>query len=246
MTASSLVNQVPVLSDNNQEVINILNLDGYIDSNTSKLMNDIVMKLDLDDFNISPCGEPEAGFGFENMQGKQQIMSKYLDGFQPTETISYVDMSPVSSPYSFNNSPYHVPESSVFFNDSNSQPASQHEVSSFASILPVDNQDNRTQAGRKTTRRRREPKAKLYEREDPMSDPEEEKKRQNAINAKKNRDRQKNRLQELEILVKSLTTERDDLKATNTKIRNKCDSFEKQLKTVCQQFNVPVIILPQD
>merc|ERR1712121_224189 len=109
-------------------------------------------------------------------------------------------------------------------------------------------QDTRRSAGGKAPRGRKgdaSPKPKLYERDEPLSDPEEEKKRMNAINAKKNRDRQKNKLQELETTVSTLTTERDSLLAANTKLKNKCESFEKQLKAICQQFNVPVIILPQ-
>jgi len=98
----------------------------------------------------------------------------------------------------------------------------------------------------KAPRCRRDPKPKLYQREEPLSDPEEEKKRQNAINAKKNRDKQKNRLQDLDALVKSLTLERDELLASNNKLLKKSDAFERQLRTICQQFNVPVIILPQD
>jgi len=247
MQTSTLVNQEPPLPDNNEEVINMLGLSGYTETNTSKLMDDIVMKLDLDNFTITPFGEPVAAVGFQNIQGHQQVIGNHFEGYQSNETISYVDLSPVS-PYSINNSPYHVSESSLHFNEAISQPApaSSQEVTSFAHALNVGNQDTCTQAGGKTPRRKREPKVKLYEREEPMSDPEEEKKRQNAINAKKNRDKQKTRLQELETLVKSLTAERDALKATNIKVKNKCDAFEKQLRGVCEKFNVPVIVLPQD
>jgi len=245
MHTSTLVNQEPSLPDNNEEVINMLGLSGYAGSNTGKLMDDIVMNLNLDVFTVTPFAEPISANGFDNMQGHQQVVGNHFGGYQSTETVSYVDLSPVS-PYSINNSPYHVSESSLLFNETNSQTASPQEVSSFTHTVKVKNQDICTQAGGKTTRRKREPKVKLYEREEPMSDPEEEKKRQNAINAKKNRDKQKTRLQELETLVKALTTERDALKSTNIKVRNKCDAFEKQLKTVCEQFNVPVIILPQD
>jgi len=245
MHASTFVNQEPSLPENNQEVINMLGLSGYSESNTGKLMDDIVMKLDLDAFTITPFGEPLAPTGLQNIQGYQQSIGNHFENYQSNETISYVDLSPVS-PYSIKNSPYHVSESSLLFNECNSQPVSPQEVSSSAHTIKVENQDTSTQAGGKISRRKREPKVKLYEREEPMSDPEEEKKRMNAINAKKNRDKQKTRLQELETLVKTLTAERDTLKATNTKVRNKCDAFEKQLKTVCEQFNVPVIILPQD
>merc|ERR1712212_552319 len=106
-----------------------------------------------------------------------------------------------------------------------------------------ESQDTRKSGGGKAPRGRKgeaAPKPKLYELEEPLSDPEEEKKRQNAINAKKNRDKQKNKLQELQNQVNTLTTERDSLQSTNIKLKNKCDSFEKQLKAICQKFNVPV------
>jgi len=108
--------------------------------------------------------------------------------------------------------------------------------------------DARRPAGGKATtqkRRRGELKPKLYQRDEPLADPVAEKKRLNAINAKKNREAKKNRQQELEDQVKSLRGERDALEASNTKLRNKCEAFETQLKKVCQQFNVPLIILPE-
>jgi len=270
------VHQEPVLPDNNEEVIQMLGLDGYVDSNTGKLVDDIVSKLDLDCYTLTPSGVPAAAIGFESIQGHPQIVGIPLgSAYEQTETISYVDLSPVSpqrfenspqnSPYHISggppspvpipeiksspqSSPYHVPESPLFINETNSAPASPLEVSSFVTVptTPGENQDDRKSNAGKTPRRRRELKPKLYQREEPLSDPEEEKKRMNAINAKKNRDKQKNRLQELENLVKSLTSERDALQTSNTKLKNKCDVFEKQLKTVCEQFNVPVIILPQD
>jgi len=310
MNATTLVNKEPALPDNNEEVIHMLGLDGFTYNNTGKLMDDIVTKLDLDAFTFTQFGEPVASIGFEGIQGHQQVGSS-LGAYQPNETISYVDLSPVSpsliktsphhvsegsytnltpvsppeiknSPYQVSeslygeqspvsapevknspyylsegsnvnlssvsspeikNSPYHMSEDSLFFNEDSSSQEFPQEVGSF---VPTTLVDNRKPAGGKTSRRRREPKVKLYEHEDPMSDPDEEKKRLNAINAKKNREKKKNKLQELEILVKSLTTERDGLQAKNIKIKNKCDAFEKQLKTICQQFNVPVIILPQD
>jgi len=263
---STLVNQEPTLPANNEEVIHMLGLDGYEGSNAGKLVDDIVRNLDLDSFTVTPCGAPVAAIGFENIQGHQQIGNP-LEAYQNIETISYVDLSPVS-PYAVENSPYNSPLPGAgntpynpFINntsppyspqglviDTTTPPASPQEVSSIAPLSPAgDNEDDcKSVGGGKAPRRRRDPKPKLYQRDEPLSNPEEEKKRLNAINAKKNRDKQKNRLQELEILVKSLTEERDSLQASNIKLKKKSDTFESQLRTVCQQFNVPVIILPQD
>merc|ERR1712179_14054 len=149
-------------------------------------------------------------------------------------------------------SPYHVPSSSEYTTNVTTSPHSPQELIIESDSLEqevsyspaVDN--NQSAGGGKAPRRRRDPKPKLYQREEPLSNPEEEKKRQNAINAKKNRDKQKNRLQELDALVKSLTLERDELLASNNKLLKKSNAFERQLRTICQQFNVPVIILPQD
>jgi len=264
---STLVNQEPTLPANNEEVIHMLGLDGYEGSNAGKLVDDIVRNLDLDSFTLTPSGQPVAAIGFESIQGHQQIVGNPLEAYQNLETISYVDLSPVS-PYSRSNSPYnspghnggssspyHVPESSVYTTNVATPPhspqeliidsnSSAQEVSYSAQGLAVD--DNQSAGGGKAPRRRRDPKPKLYQREEPLSDPEEEKKRQNAINAKKNRDKQKNRLQELDALVKSLTAERDALQDSNNKLKKKSDAFERQLRTICQQFNVPVIILPED
>jgi len=260
---STLMDQEPTLPANNEEVIHMLGLDGYDESNAGKLVDDIVRNLDLDSFTLTPSGEPVAAIGFESIQGHQQIVGNPMEAYQTLETISYVDLSPVS-PYSISNSPYnspghttgssspyHVPGSSEYTNTTTSPQSPQELVIESDSLVQevsyspaVDN--TQSAGGGKAPRRRRDPKPKLYQREEPLSDPEEEKKRQNAINAKKNRDKQKNRLQELDALVKSLTLERDELLASNDKLLKKSDAFERQLRTICQQFNVPVIILPQD
>lgn len=268
---STHINQEPALPANNEEVIHMLGLDGFNGSNAGKLVDDIVRELDLNSFTYLPSGEPVAAIGFESVQGHHQILGNPLEHYQTIETISYVDLSPVS-PYGVsenNNSPYNSPQrigtssspyhvsnagaspppypSQELMIDTITPPASPQEVSYTAPPSPaVVNNQSTAAAGGKAPRRRREPTQKLYQREEPLLNPEEEKKRLNAINAKKNRDKQKNRLQELEILVKSLTDERDTLKASNIKLKKKSDTFETQLRSVCQQFNVPVIILPQD
>lgn len=240
----TLVQQEPTLPANNEEVIQMLGLDGFADSNTGKLVDDIVRKLDIDSFIFTSSGVPAAAIGFEGLQAPTQLVGT---AYQPAEIVSYVDLTPVITPFGYENSPYHDSEDSSYsFNEDSSPPVSPQEVKHFVPSTPAENLDSRSSAGGKVSRRRRELKVKLYERDEPLTNPEEEKKRQNAINAKKNRDRQKNKLQEMETQVTSLTAERDSLKATNIKLKNKCESFEKQLKAICQQFNVPVIILPQD
>jgi len=266
MNMSTQINQEPALPANNEEVIHMLGLDGYECSNAGKLVDDIVRELDLNNFTLMPSGEPVAAIGFEGVQGHHQIVGNPLEAYQTIETISYVDLSPVSpytveniSPYNSphrigSSSPYHVTTNGTSSSpyspqdlmiDTITPPSSPQEVSYSAPSSPAA-VDTQSGAGGKAPRRRRDPKPKLYQREEPLINPEEEKKRQNAINAKKNRDKQKNRLQELEILVKSLTDERDTLKASNIKLIKKSDAFETQLRNVCRQFNVPVIILPQD
>jgi len=240
----TLVYQEPTLPAKNEELIQMLGLDGFADSNTGKLVDDIVRKLDIDSFIFTPTGVPAAAIGFEGLQEPQQIIGTT---YQQPEVVSYVDLTPAITPFGYENSPYHNSEDSSFsFNEDSSPPTSPQEVKHFVPSTQEEIKDNRPSAGGKVSKRRRELKVKLYEHDEPLTNPEEEKKRQNAINAKKNRDKQKNKLSELETQVTSLTTERDSLQASNIKLKNKCEAFEKQLKAICQQFNVPVVILPQD
>jgi len=240
---SALLNQENTLSDmNNEAVIQILDLDG--NTGTGMQLDDIVEYLDLDSFNKTTTVEP---VGINNIQGHQFHADNALGAHQAPvpHVISYIDFSPPE----IYNSPNHVSKSCLTLPES---PQDIIEVVPIPLVEPqvarsVEKQNSRKPAGGgKSPRCKREQKVKLHQCEEPFSDPVKEKKRQNAINAKKNRDKQKNRLQDLENLVKSLTTERNSLQATNTKLVNKCDAFEKQLMTVCKQFNVPVIILPQD
>jgi len=245
MNNMSMIQQEPALPSNNEHLIQMLGLDGYADSNTGKLVDDIVRKLDIDAFIMSPNGVPAAAIGFEGLQQPQQVVGS---PYQQPEVVSYVDLTPVITSYGYeNNSPAPYSEDSNFsFNENSSSPPSPQEVKPSLPPSPADNTDTRPSAGGKATKRRKELKTKLYERDEPLSDPEEEKKRQNAINAKKNRDKQKNRMTELENQVNALTAERNSLQAANIKLKTKCEAFEKQLKSICQQFNVPVVILPQD
>jgi len=94
-------------------------------------------------------------------------------------------------------------------------------------------------------RKGRKPAEKVYEKTIILDDPDAERKRQNAILAKKNREKQKNRLVELESQVASLTRERDSLLATSEKYRRRSQLFEEHLRKVCSQFGVPIVIVTE-
>lgn len=227
-------------------------------------LDDIVKLLDLDSFNQStPIEIPVIFDGSMHIEGHQFIgntlgpvqpteITSYVDTWSPSSPGSYADLSPVSSPETGHSPTYHLSGGSVVAYEAITPPASPQLGNALAPATvttPVDYNDTRKAAGGKAPRGRKvevTQKPKLYEREEPLSDPEEEKKRQNAINAKKNRDKQKNKMQDLDAQVNALTAERDSLEISNIKLKKKCEAFEKQLRLVCQQFNVPVIILPED
>jgi len=94
-------------------------------------------------------------------------------------------------------------------------------------------------------RKGREPAEKVYEKTAILDDPKAERKRINAILAKQNRDRQKNRLSELEAQVESLTRERDELQASTDKYRHRSQLFEEHLRKICKQFGVPIVIVTE-
>merc|ERR1719369_1430660 len=162
---TTLVSQEPSLPANNEDVIRMLglHLDGCYDdsSNTGKLVDDIVRNLDLSSFmtTTGPTVEAVAApIGFESIQGHQQIGGNPLEAYQTLETISLVDLTPVSpysvpaspvSPYSVpsspynspdrsrSSSPYYVPESSLYSTNVATPPPSPKELliessSSFA------------------------------------------------------------------------------------------------------------------
>jgi len=223
-------------------------------------LDDIVKILDLDAFDQSePIQIPVVYDGSMQIEGLQFIgntvgpvqpvgVTSYVDPWSPPSPGSYTVLSPASPSETENSQAYHLSGGSVATYEAITPPASPYLVPATLNTQ-VELQDTRTSAGGKAPRGRKgetAPKPKLYQREEPLSDPEAEKKRQNAINAKKNRDKQKNKMQELEAQVTALTSERDSLKVSNTKLQNKCEAFEKQLKLVCQRFNVPVVILPED
>jgi len=107
MNALTQVNQEPALSDNDEDVIEMLGLDGYTDSNTGKLVDDMVRNLGVDpftQFTLTSSGTPASAFGYESMQGHQQLLGNPMGAYQPTEIISYVDLSPPD----IENNPYQM------------------------------------------------------------------------------------------------------------------------------------------
>lgn len=78
-------------------------------------------------------------------------------------------------------------------------------------------------------KRRRPKKEKKYEITKPIEDPDEEKKRLNAINAKKNRDKKKDLLKELSEKVLAVAKERDNLLQEVESLKQREASLRKQL-----------------
>jgi len=102
------IDNEPALSDDNEDLIEMLGLDGYTDSNTGKLVGDMVRNLGVDPFTLftltSNGAPPASAFGYESMQGHQQLVGNPMGAYQPTEIISYVDLSPPD----FDNNPYQM------------------------------------------------------------------------------------------------------------------------------------------
>jgi len=74
-------------------------------------------------------------------------------------------------------------------------------------------------------------KTKLYEMK-PFSDPDKERCRQNAINAKINRDRKKNERNAMQQQMSTLREENQELKKKNRKYRAKLTTFEARLQAL--------------
>merc|ERR1711935_629134 len=72
-------------------------------------------------------------------------------------------------------------------------------------------------------------KAKLYE-QGPFSDPDMERCRQNAVNAKINRDRKRNEKNSMSKEMAKLRRENQDLKKKNQKYRTRLTDFESRLQ----------------
>jgi len=86
-------------------------------------------------------------------------------------------------------------------------------------------------------------KKKLYEME-PLRDPVAEKNRQNALNAKKNRDKKKAELQEAEVEIDRLREENDDLRAESDNYRDQLEAARQELNMLKQLYKASNGALP--
>jgi len=246
MDAFNFVNQEPEqeLPASDEELIKLLGLtaNGNAGNNGGRGLADLVRDLDLDIFNGPATVVPTtAPMSSESIQG-QFVVGNYRGAQQQLQTIAYVDLDSSET----ENTQYHLSGGYMINNETNAIPTTTQEVSSSAPLSPVaPTQDTREAAGGKTKGRRREPKVKLYQKTEPLGTPEEEKRRQNAINAKMNRDKKKNEMQELMNQAESLTAQNTQLKTENNHLTNKLQVIESQLTALCKQFNVPLVILPQ-
>jgi len=80
-------------------------------------------------------------------------------------------------------------------------------------------------------------KQKLYEME-PLRDPVAEKNRLNALNAKKNRDRKKQQLQEAEEEIDRLKEENDDLKSEADQVKDELADAKRELEALRQELKL--------
>jgi len=67
--------------------------DGYSGSNNNKVMDDIMIDHDMNSYMQTFNDVPAPIFRYENIQDNRQLMDSFLMTYQPTEIISYVDMS---------------------------------------------------------------------------------------------------------------------------------------------------------
>jgi len=80
-------------------------------------------------------------------------------------------------------------------------------------------------------------KQKLYEME-PLNDPVAERNRLNALNAKKNRDRKKQQLQEADEEISRLREENDDLRAEGDRIKDDLAKAKRELDALRQELKL--------
>lgn len=90
-----------------------------------------------------------------------------------------------------------------------------------------------------TNRRKR----KLYEME-PLHDPVAEKNRQNALNAKKNRDKKKAELQEAAVEIDRLREENEDLRSESDNYRDQLEAARRELDMLKQLYKASAGALP--
>merc|ERR1712115_213465 len=91
-------------------------------------------------------------------------------------------------------------------------------------------------------------KQKLYEME-PLKDPVAEKNRLNALNAKKNRDRKKQQLQEAEQEISRLREENEELRTEAEEVKDELESAHRdleQLRALLKQSNGGRHVVPDD
>jgi len=84
-----LVEEIITELDRTDEVLQ----NGYSGSNSNKLMDDTMIDHDMNSFMQTFNDVPEPTSMYENMQNNQPLMDNFLMTYQPTEIISYVDMS---------------------------------------------------------------------------------------------------------------------------------------------------------
>ena len=89
----------------------------------------------------------------------------------------------------------------------------------------------------------RKGKRKLYELE-PLGDPVAEKNRQNALNAKKNRDKKKAELQEAAVEIDRLREENDDLRSESDNYRDQLEAARRELDMLKQLYKASAGALP--
>ena len=86
-------------------------------------------------------------------------------------------------------------------------------------------------------------KRKLYEME-PLRDPVAEKNRQNALNAKKNRDKKKAELQEAAVEIDRLREENEDLRSESDNYRDQLEAARRELDMLKQMYKASNGALP--
>merc|ERR1719369_1482067 len=80
-------------------------------------------------------------------------------------------------------------------------------------------------------------KQKLYEME-PLNDPVAERNRLNALNAKKNRDRKKQQLQEAEEEINRLKDENEDLRTEQERVRDDLERARREIDALRQELKL--------
>jgi len=108
---------------------------------------------------------------------------------------------------------------------------------------PMKNKSKNTLIKDRLTSSRRSPiclsnkKQKLYEME-PLKDPMAERNRLNALNAKKNRDRKKQQLQEAEEEINRLKDENEDLRTEQERVRDDLEKARREIDALRQELKL--------